>query len=267
MTNPDKTFANYPVAAVFRSIQGEGYWAGIPMVFVRLAGCNVGTPVTSEEAIMIADAADSIACGGSLRKFSACTTVDGLKFLCDTDYSARIACSARELVRKIDISRLQLTRVCITGGEPFLYDLQPLLDAIAPLRTTQAELVGMHRQRSVKCIHIETSGTREIPAWIAGYPTWITCSPKKGFIAENSRYIDEWKFLVGRSTNIDAIKSFCDKFALGFHSTRPLVYLQPVNGIDQPASDVARRVAYHLMEKAPEDWCLSLQIHKYIDMP
>lgn len=39
--------ARYPLArggGVFATIQGEGALLGVPMVFVRLAGCSVGCP-------------------------------------------------------------------------------------------------------------------------------------------------------------------------------------------------------------------------------
>lgn len=32
---------SYPVAAVFKSLQGEGHFVGYPCVFIRLAGCSV----------------------------------------------------------------------------------------------------------------------------------------------------------------------------------------------------------------------------------
>ena len=32
----------YPVNEIFQSIQGEGYFTGVPAIFVRLQGCPVG---------------------------------------------------------------------------------------------------------------------------------------------------------------------------------------------------------------------------------
>jgi 7-carboxy-7-deazaguanine synthase len=43
MTNAsDSSDATLDVAEIFKSIQGESTWAGLPCVFVRLAGCDVG---------------------------------------------------------------------------------------------------------------------------------------------------------------------------------------------------------------------------------
>ena len=39
----------YPVAEVFHSIKGEGFWTGVPMKFIRLAGCTVGKVVPIED--------------------------------------------------------------------------------------------------------------------------------------------------------------------------------------------------------------------------
>jgi 7-carboxy-7-deazaguanine synthase len=77
------------VIEMFDSLQGEGYWTGVPMTFVRLAGCN--------------------APGLGL----ACTR------WCDTaeswDSAAGEQLDPQELVR-----RIRLPRACLTGGEPLL---------------------------------------------------------------------------------------------------------------------------------------------------
>lgn len=35
---------NYRINEIFYSIQGEGYWTGMPAIFIRFAGCNLKCP-------------------------------------------------------------------------------------------------------------------------------------------------------------------------------------------------------------------------------
>jgi len=80
----------YNICEVFYSVQGEGFLQGIPMVFVRLSGCNLG-----------------------------CS-------FCDTKYALE---KGREQdingLSKL-IGQYNCNRVCITGGEPFMQSLLPL---------------------------------------------------------------------------------------------------------------------------------------------
>lgn len=79
----------YPVADVFESIQGEGFWAGTQAVFLRLAGC-------------------AIRCEW-----------------CDTDYTTKEVLTADEIVGRL--SQSPLRRLVITGGEPLQFDLAPIV--------------------------------------------------------------------------------------------------------------------------------------------
>ncbi|WP_456383083.1 7-carboxy-7-deazaguanine synthase QueE [Persephonella sp.] len=81
------------VVEIFKSIEGEGKWIGLPVSFIRLEGCN-------------------LRCEWCDTPYS----YDGKSFtLMDVD----------ELVKRI--SEFRLKRVCITGGEPFLTEELPLI--------------------------------------------------------------------------------------------------------------------------------------------
>lgn len=78
--------------AIFWTIQGEGILAGEPMMFVRLAGCSVGC-------------AD-----------------------CDTDYSVFERDTVEAIARRVVAADPGRTKwVWVTGGEPTIHDLQPLV--------------------------------------------------------------------------------------------------------------------------------------------
>ena len=74
----------YRVNEVFLSLQGEGFWTGTPMVFLRFSGCNLACP------------------------------------FCDTDHASGSEMSADEIVADVLSAAVDCRRVCITGGEPAL---------------------------------------------------------------------------------------------------------------------------------------------------
>jgi 7-carboxy-7-deazaguanine synthase len=77
------------VIEIFDSLQGEGYWTGVPMTFVRLAGCNASEL--------------------------------GLDCVHWCDTSGSWDPEAGECVPVEDIlERAHLPRLCLTGGEPLL---------------------------------------------------------------------------------------------------------------------------------------------------
>lgn len=227
---------NYPIAETFISVQGEGYWTGTPMFFIRLAGCNVGEygasgATTSEKADFPL---------WEQKKHSICETISGQRFLCDTDYHKNDVVAAESLVEQAQEHRVQ--HVCLTGGEPFLHDLVPLVT-----------LLG----REGIMVHIETSGTKPIKQY-----GWITCCPKAGFIADdtNMSIIDEYKYLIGPAATLPEIEDFHHKYVKKWQ----YFYLQPINGVHDIWRTNLEKCLTFL--QARPDWRLSAQLHKYLEV-
>lgn len=233
----------YPIAELFHSIQGEGVWTGTPMLFVRLAGCNVGhyRPVRDEEAAKWGGLAAGTGLVAEdtfpiLQAF--CRTLDGREFLCDTDYHKRFELEDQEIV-----GAAYEHFVCVTGGEPFLHDLKPL-------ERLCLQKVANGRYSS---LHIETSGT--LPIYETPF-MWITCSPKGGFLEDNAKYVNEWKFLVDGNFDPEVVLRVTKL------NPRVPVFIQPINRVDEVDEDNLQR-CLHLLQQFPQ-WRLSVQLHKYL---
>lgn len=128
----------------------------------------------------------------------------------------------------------------VTGGEPTMYDLGPL--------TRSLKARGMRT-------HIETSGAHPF----SGDFDWVTLSPKKFKAAHDAYYAlaQELKVIVYNRHDLvwgEAEAAKCDPSKTAF-------YLQPEWSRRE---DVALVIDYI---KAHPHWNLSLQTHKYIDIP
>lgn len=234
----------YPVVEIFHSIQGEGIHAGKQMCFVRLAGCNVGVFQQPGARLPV------------------CTTALGESFICDTMYNT---IAERLTAEEIAARVAPMKHVCITGGEPFIHDLKPLVKACdaATLLCTAGD-AALSR---IAGVSIETSGTRAIPDEI-WQDTWITCSPKQGFLQENALFVDEWKFVItppGPEHSLDTWSAqkaeVIHKFVSAGNGAAP-VYLQPAN-FEHSISDLSLVAVKRLLQEDPR-WRLSLQLHKII---
>jgi len=117
----------YPVVEIFHSIQGEGVHVGIPATFIRLAGCNLRCE------------------------------------WCDTKISWDDSNANTTSASDIEAA-IQQNTVIITGGEPCLHDLNPLL-----MKIKEDATLG-------RKVFIETNGTYPINK--KDGVDWVTCSPK-----------------------------------------------------------------------------------------
>ena len=130
-------------------------------------------------------------------------------------------------------------KVVITGGEPLLHDLLPLSTELKKLAVD---------------VHIETSGSSPI----SGILDWVTLSPKrfKKPLSEVYDYVDELKVVVLTNKDIEWAESEAQRCP---KTTR--LYLQPEW---DTAESIPLIVNY--IKKNPQ-WAISLQTHKFLDVP
>ena len=195
-----------PVMESFYTLQGEGTWTGTPTYFVRLSGCDVGC--------FWCDVKDSWT--PSEKQYRAC---------------ADIALEAKGSGAR---------RVVITGGEPTIYDLSALTDAL-------------HRH-GLK-VHIETAG----PYPLTGNFDWVCLSPKKFLKPHPSIYsqVDELKVVI---YNDDDLRWAEEHAALCPDSAH--LYLQAE--WSRRERNYPKIIDY--IQDHPQ-WKLSMQTHKYLDIP
>ena len=128
----------------------------------------------------------------------------------------------------------------ITGGEPLMHDCNPL--------TRQLQAAGFHT-------HIETSGSHPL----SGKWDWICLSPKKFKIPlpEVLPQAHELKVVVFNKTDFAWGERYASQVSPGCK-----LYLQP----EWTKSATTTPVIIDYIKAHPH-WELSLQIHKYINVP
>lgn len=199
----------YPIVEMFSSIQGEGEYVGTTMFFIRFGGCPVGK-VKGE-----------------------CLTFNGVKFDCDTKYQQFDKKTIPQITSSIPAGTKY---VCLTGGEPFLYNLNPLISRLL--------LKGMS-------IHIETSGTIKPKRFLWSRVNWITVSPKAGCDFDFwDKHCSSYKFLIDYKTKGLFLEDF---------KNNGVVFLQPIKDKNYKRNLNKALGLCHIYNVR-----LSLQMHKYI---
>ncbi|SPX17076.1 7-carboxy-7-deazaguanine synthase; queosine biosynthesis [Escherichia coli] len=122
----------YPINEMFQTLQGEGYFTGVPAIFIRLQGCPVGcawcdTKHTWEK---LEDREVSL-----------------FSILAKTKESDKWGLRAVKICWLSLVARIHPRGMCDYGGEPCIHDLLPLTDLL--------------EKNGFSC-QIETSGTHEV---------------------------------------------------------------------------------------------------------
>jgi len=128
----------------------------------------------------------------------------------------------------------------ITGGEPAMHDLSPLCDAL--------------HEAGFK-VHIETSGAHPL----SGKLDWVTLSPKKikAPLEENMSAASELKIVLYNKSDFAWAELYAEKVGSDCR-----LYLQPE--WSKKEKIVPQIIEY--IQEHPQ-WQLSLQTHKYINIP
>ena len=195
-----------PVMESFYTVQGEGYYSGTPAYFIRLGGCDVGC------------------------------------HWCDVKESWDVSkfdwLPVNSIVDEAKSSGAEV--VVITGGEPFIYDLSVL---------TQA-LMACELQTNV-----ETSGAYQL----TGHWDWICFSPKKfkSPLEDFFRKSNELKVIVYNQSDLKWAEDHSRKM-----NPEAKCYLQPEWSREKEMTPLI--VDYI---KANPKWKISLQTHKFMDIP
>lgn len=106
----------YPINEMFQTLQGEGYFTGVPAIFIRLQGCPVGCAWcdTKHTWDKLSDREVSL-----------------FSILAKTKESDKWgAASSEDLLAVINRQGYTARHVVITGGEPCIHDLMPLTDLL-----------------------------------------------------------------------------------------------------------------------------------------
>jgi len=203
------------VNTIFYSIQGEGPLVGKPALFIRLSGCNLK-----------------------------CSW-------CDTNYTKYEELDLSVISERVHEvrSRTPFGLVVITGGEPCLQDIRPLVDRLI---------------QDGFFVQIETNGTQPLGDIVGPErksEVMVVCSPKEGthLDVSTARWVHVWKYVVGHNVVVD--ESGIPLFAPRPTNTQP-VYLQPMDEHEAESNRASVRLCVGLC--MAHGHRLSLQVHKIL---
>jgi organic radical activating enzyme len=221
-----------PVMESFYTIQGEGYYQGSAAYFIRLGGCDVGC--------VWCDVKDSWDASKHPQFTVEQIVEEALGSLPLTVNRQQMEVNGKLTVNGNRSTVNHNIIAVITGGEPLMHDLDELTAAL--------KAKGFRT-------NIETSGSSPL----SGDWDWVCLSPKKfkSPLPEVVPAADELKVVVFNKHDLE----WAETYAAQVSDTCKL-YLQPE--WDKAATVTPLIIDYI---KANPKWELSLQLHKYINVP
>ena len=239
--------AGLQVIEIFDSLQGEGFWTGVPMTFVRLAGCNA--PALGLDCVRWCDTPGSW------------TTESG---------------AAMEPAEILD--RAHFTRLCLTGGEPLLQTD----GVIALVAEARRRGVKVHLETNGT---VEPPPAAEPPPAMEPPPAaarldppgealfdWAVVSPKPPdyLIAQGwDGLIDELKLVADERLEAATAERLAARYPGAIVCIQPVWERGPgpegrrAPEDRRPPGDTSAVRAVRLVMEHP-GWRLSLQTHKYL---
>lgn len=200
------TSVELPIMEQFYTIQGEGFHSGRAAYFIRIAGCDVG-----------------------------CVWCDVKE---SWDSAVHPLAQISDIVKTVKENKADF--VVITGGEPAMYDLTTLVNA---LKYNDIEIA------------IETSGCYEL----IGKVDWYCFSPKKFKAPTEEAYTkaSELKVVISHPSDISWAETHAEKV-----NTDCMLFLQPEwNKQEKILPQIIEYV------KGNQRWRISLQTHKFMQIP
>jgi organic radical activating enzyme len=194
------------IVEIFKSIQGEGSNFGKQVIFIRLGNCNLKCP------------------------------------WCDTEWNKYKEFTIQEIIN--EISKYKCKNVIITGGEPTISNLTPLL---------------IELKNKGYWIAIETNGTNNINYT---YIDYIATSPKFIYGANivKLKEANEVRIVVDTDNKMDFI-TFCINIKNKIKAKKH--FLSPVE-IDGEFKnlELLGEIKQELEKRGAGEWEISIQLHK-----
>ncbi len=194
-----------PLMESFYTIQGEGRYTGHAAYFIRLAGCDVG-----------------------------CHWCD-VKESWDENLHPVVP-----IEKMIEDANGNGNLVVITGGEPLMWNLNPL--------------TALLKQNNMQT-NIETSGAHPL----SGHWDWICLSPKKNKLPLPEIYAvaNELKCIIYNKHDFEFAEEQAQKV-----NKNAVLYLQ----VEWDKREKMNPLLIEYVKKNPK-WKISVQTHKYLDIP